>query len=171
MKNKANVRTIDIDKGRKRILNDLDELKSAYVTIGVHENADPYPKGQSVAFVATENEFGNTKIPQRSFLRSTFDSNREQWKRDHRDLLNDVILGKKDVKHALRILGFNMANEVQTTIIKLRTPPNAPSTIKAKPSVGDNPLIHTRRLLGSIGFQVHLPKKGFKSNVTTGPQS
>lgn len=171
MKNNGKVKTIDIDKGRQRILNDLDELKSAYVTIGVHENADPYPKGQTVAFVATENEFGNKKIPQRSFLRSTFDMNREQWRGDHRDLLSDVITGKKDIKHALRILGFSMANEVQTTIIKLREPPNAPSTIRQKPSVGDNPLIHTRRLLGSIGFQVHLPRRGFKSNVETGPQS
>ena len=166
---KAKVKTTDKDMGRSRILNEIEVLKGSYVTIGVHAEATPYPSGQSVQFVATENEFGNSRIPERSFLRSTFDENRENWRKKHRSLLNDVIKGKTSTKLVMRSLGFEMATAIQNKVLTLQSPPNAPSTIAQKPLVGNNPLINTRHLLNNIGFQATVAKG--KSNVSKGGAS
>lgn len=166
---KANVKTTDKDKGRNRILNEIDVLKGSYVTIGVHSEAPPYPSGQSVQFVATENEFGNSRIPERSFLRSTFDENRDTWRKKHRILLNAVIKGRTSTKLALRALGFEMATATQNKIITLQNPPNAQSTIDRKPLVGNNPLINTRHLLNNVGFETTVSKG--KSGVSKGGAS
>ena len=168
---RAKVRTISKDRGATQIKKDLDALKASYLTVGIHSNAEPYASGTSVQFVATENEFGNARVPERSFLRSTFDENRESWRAKHNLLLNSVLKGKLTTVKALRILGFEMANAVQTKIITLQTPENAPSTVAQKPLVGNNPLINTRHLLNSVGFEVTTPRSRGKDGVKKGSKS
>lgn len=161
--------TTEIDRGYKRIINNLDEIKGSFVTIGVHSGESAYNVGYGdveVALVALVNEFGSKdkRVPERSFLRETFDVNYAQWRKETRDLLWEVIKGKITPEKALKRLGIKMSIEVQNTIVKKATPPNAASTVSKKPEVGNNPLIHTRKLQRSIAFQVNTWR--FKGPVT-----
>ena len=148
--------TTDVDKGRKRILKTFGRMKGSNVTVGVHVGEPAYATGVSVQDVAVWNEFGTKKIPERSFLRSTFDENMPKWRRRHRKHLLQVVLRRMTLEQALRKLGFEMQTEVQNKIETMRTPPNAPSTIKQKPTIGDNPLINSRKMKRSIKAKVHI---------------
>ena len=56
----------------------------------------------------------------------------------------------------LKLIGLEQEAETKKTLTDLRTPPNAPSTIKAKGS--SNPLIDTGELRSKISSTV-VPKK------------
>ena len=154
--------TTDTDKGRKRILRQMAKVKGSHVSIGLHEDEQPYGDGTRVQDVGYWHEFGVGQA-ERSWLRSTFDENRRKWRRRTKVLLASVILGRTTVERSLRQLGFEMKNEVQNKIETMRTPGNAPSTIAQKPTIGDNPLINTRKLKRSVKSKVHLKTLlGFK---------
>ena len=155
--------TTDRDLGRKRILRDLRNIKKSFITIGIHsDEKTTYPRvggtAPRVQDVGNWHEFGIGN-PERSFLRSTFDVNRNRWRKDTRRLYGMIIKGTITPEMAMRRLGFEMKNEVQNTIEKMKIPPNAPSTIAGKPQIGNNPLIHTRKLKNSIKAKITLRGK------------
>lgn len=155
--------TTDSDLGRKRILKDLRNIKKSFITIGIHRDETAvYPRTGGTAVrvqdVGNWNEFG-IGVPERSFLRSTFDANRTRWRKETRRLYGDIIFGRITPETAMRRLGFEMKNEVQNTIEKMKVPGNAPQTIRRKPQIGDNPLIHTRKLKRSIKSKITLRGK------------
>lgn len=102
-------------------------------------------------------ELGKTKahvinIPARPYIRATIDGNEELFLR-HADTLADEILDGNMTKHeALTEIGQLIEGETKKYMINLRSPANAPSTIKKKGS--DNPLIDTGLLVGSIRYAV-----------------
>lgn len=152
--------TLDKDLGYSRILGDLENIKGSFVTVGVHANEPPYMNGKEpveVALVALVNEFGSRDghVPERSFLRETFDTHYAEWKQETRDLLWEVIKGRITPEKALARLGIKMSIQVQNTITQKSIPRNADSTVRRKPDVGNNPLINTRKLHRSIAFQVN----------------
>lgn len=154
--------TIDKDRGRKRILRQMSRVKGSHVSVGLHETETPYGDGTRVQDVGYWNEFG-VGVPERSWLRSTFDEKRRKWRRRTKLFLGDVIFGRTTVAIALRKLGFEMKNEVQNKIETMRTPPNAESTAAQKPTIGNNPLINTRKLKRSVKSKVHMKTLlGFK---------
>lgn len=149
--------TTDTDKGRLKILRNMNKIKGAFITIGIHRDEKPYASGKRVQDTGYYNEFG-VGVPERSFLRHTFDKNRKEWRRRTKLLVGDIIFLRTTVEKALRKLGFEMKEAVQARIETIREPSNRPSTIARKPTVGDNPLIHTRRLKRADKFKVHLKK-------------
>lgn len=106
----------------------------------------------SLAQIATVNEFGGGNVPERSFMRSTFDENRSKYQKRLERFLVQVIDGKIDLDRALGLMGTIVVRDVKVKIRDLRDPPNAPLTIKLKGS--SNPLIDTGRMRQSIDFEV-----------------
>lgn len=91
-------------------------------------------------------------IPERSFLRSTFDQNEKKWFSFAKKQLEKIMTGEISAKEACDRLGARMQSDVQKTIRNVRTPPNAPSTVASKGS--SNPLIDSGRMRQSIIWKV-----------------
>ncbi len=96
-------------------------------------------------------------IPARSFIRSTVDERRKQYEEAGANQWNFVLEAKKTIKKALVFMGQMIEKDIKAKIVAIDTPPNAPSTIKAKGG-DDNPLIDTGAMLGSVRYAVKTDK-------------
>jgi hypothetical protein len=94
----------------------------------------------------------SVEIPERSFIRETFDKKNREWSAFLDRQMDGIIEGRLTADQALERLGQRMVADVQETLTKLRTPANAPITIANKGS--SNPLIDTGRLRQSITYKV-----------------
>jgi hypothetical protein len=167
-------RVRDRDRGWNAYKAGIAKAKGASVRVGVSagvaqdqkkpgKGGQKVEEGLTIVEVAWWNEFGTrTKsgqvhVPERSFIRSTFDENRRQLQALMRRLARKIGKGMP-VKTALDILGQWLVAKDQAKIRKLRTPANAPSTIARKKS--SNPLIDIGQLLASITYEVNLPGIG-----------
>lgn len=127
-----------------------------------------YPGGgYTVAQVGAVHEFGapDVGIPERSFIRSTFDKKRPEIVRLGRKLMKQVFPlshGKggsaMPMEKALGIMGAFVAAEVKKTIsVDGVPPPLKQATIDRKGS--DRTLVDTSRMLNSITWAVVTGKK------------
>jgi len=91
-------------------------------------------------------------IPERSFLRATFDQKTDNIAKTAKKLQNQVIAGKLDTKKALETLGLYIKGLIQRRISSGIPPPLKPATIKRKGS--SKPLIDTGQLRASIDHKV-----------------
>jgi hypothetical protein len=116
---------------------------------GIEEGLDA-----SILDIAIFNEFGTVHIPERPFLRSTFDAKREVFYRLAFALMRKVTADKLDAVDMLALVGERMVAEIKNTITRGAgvPPPNAPSTIERKGS--SRPLVDTGQLLNSITYEV-----------------
>lgn len=150
------VKIIDTDKGWKRISKELKSAKKSYVNIGILSDAPAYATDEgpvNLADIATFNEFGTSRIPERPFMRQAFDANLEGIMAFRAGLLNQVYDGRITTEMGLRKLGVFFKGKVQETIAKGEFAPNAPATLKAK-APKTKPLINTGHLRQSIDFEV-----------------
>jgi len=152
---KANVQMTDIvhiDLQKK-----VAKLKGA-VDVGIFGEQDSDLVKQAAA-----NEFGaenagrngNITIPERSFIRSTFDEQKEDLTKSIDKAKVDVVIGKVDKDEFLNRLGLFLGGKIVAKIndSKQWAVPNAESTIAAKTragKVGDQPLVDTGRTKQSI---------------------
>ena len=148
-------KVIDKDMGWKRIKNDLSLLNNSYTKVGLPEDGKPAPVDEGIAemselvMVYAANEFGTKRIPERSTLRAAFDESLPQTNKLVEKMYDAVVANTLTVKNALSIIGEFVTGKVQRKIISLKTPPNAPSTLRAKyPKT--NPLINKGQLVQSI---------------------
>lgn len=173
----------DTDKGWREMLRAAQALAGgAYVKVGIlgddergglHKTDPTTGKASplTVAEIAVVNEFGTEDghVPQRSFVRSTFDRMREELERDAAKLIVQVVLDRKmTVEAALSILGLKLATGIRSTIVDGSgvPPPNAPSTARAKARgtgkarekaiAGARPLVDTGAMLAAISYGVVL---------------
>jgi len=131
----------------------LKELKNYSVEVGIF-GSDEY------VMVASVHEFGATiqrgkgsfSIPERSFLRTSFDEKNEEWASFFKNQLKYVLALEMDVQTLFNRLGARMVGDIQEKITDLDAPPNAPSTIAKKGS--SNPLIDTGGLRMRITYRV-----------------
>lgn len=91
-------------------------------------------------------------IPERSFIRSTFDQKEPDWTKYVQRMLMDLVKGKLTAKELYDQLGARIAKDIQKTMRKLSSPPNSPLTISMKGS--NNPLIDSGRLRRSVTWKV-----------------
>lgn len=135
----------------KRVLAKIKRMDGKQAEVGIHKGH--YPKtGESVAEVALKNEFGSGIIPERSFMRSTFDEKEEQWVRQFSSLVFT------NVRTPLNKVGKKAEKDIIDKVYNGQFLPNAPFTVMMK---GFNkPLIHTERMVRSIKSVVR--KKGGK---------
>jgi len=143
------------DSGWPRWLLRLVQKKQ--VTVGIHQKRANRSKKKAGASrtnvqIGTIHEFGSGKIPQRSFLRSTYDENLPKYKEYFERAYARATKAKKKVDVPLRLVGLKIASDVRRKIDAGIPPPNAPSTVKRKGS--SKPLIDTGALKRSIGYEV-----------------
>ena len=145
-----------------KMMRRLDKLGRLEITVGVHGKDAQRDDGESNVAVAATHEFGaphrSPPIPERSFLRSTFDSQREDILDDMATVADKALQGSSPIREA-RILGIETAERVRETIRQGISPALRPMTLerrKAKGSKGENetPLIDTGQLIQSIQSEV-----------------
>lgn len=92
--------------------------------------------GITNAALAAIHEFGSAdgRIPERSFLRSTFNANRDTYLDMLAKLLMRVVEGKATVEQAFGIVGAKFAADIKRRVTQGAEipPPNAPSTLARK---------------------------------------
>ena len=163
-----------IDRGWNKIMRELKRTDKSYVKVGVQQDKmhKPSSKGSQptettdMVTIAVANEFGvdtpsgsrsgfsTVRIPERSFIRSTTDEQKQHLIALKAKAIRDIASGKTTVKRQLNRIGTDLSGEIKKKIKNLETPPNAQSTIDAKGS--SNPLMDTGQLRKSIRHQVHV---------------
>lgn len=147
---KVNIR--DINR-MAQIITDLKELKSYSIKVGIFGNDEYVMIANVHEFGATiRNGKGNTIIPERSFIRSTFDENKGEWLLFFERQLKLLLNGRLDAKTLCERLGAKIVADIQKKIKEITTPPNAPNTIVQKGS--SSPLIDTGGLRHRITYKV-----------------
>ena len=129
----------------KKITAELRKIGSQKLVVGV---IDP-----TVAGYATYNEFGTKDIPQRSFLRSTYDEQIGKWERQLENGIKGILKMGTDSSRVWDLLGERAKADVENKLRSNISPQNAPSTIKAKGS-GKTTLFNTGALLRAITYEV-----------------
>lgn len=129
----------------KKITAELRKIGSQKLVVGV---IDP-----TIAEYATYNEFGTKDIPQRSFLRSTYDEQIGKWERQLENGIKGILNMGTDSSRVWDLLGVKAKGDVQNKLRSNISPQNAPSTIKAKGS-GKTTLFNTGALLRAITYEV-----------------
>ena len=160
-----------------RLLADLKELNGGRVKVGFPDGAPvgdaegqgkPYDSMSEVARIAAWNEFGVPAknapegakkafmefwhIPPRPFFRNAIDGCKEELQEFMDKTAIAVEIGEITPRIAFERVGIFMENKIKKSITETTTPPNAPSTIKAKGS--SHPLIDTAQMRNSVTFAV-----------------
>lgn len=122
------------------------------VTVGVQgkEATEDYEDGPSVAQVARVHEFGYPEgnIPQRSYMRATYDENREKYRRLIVKGSRDTMLGKMKSRQGMFIAGETYRKDIIKRIKSNIPPPLKQATIDRKGS--SVALIDTGMLVAAI---------------------
>lgn len=107
--------------------------------------------------IATIHEFGapGAGIPERSFMRSTFDEKRKSLQ-GHMAAAIKLVMQGRPVSLAVGRVGVALQGYIQAKIVDLKEPPLAPSTIRARMRrTGDanpNPLVDTGQLKNGVRY-------------------
>lgn len=132
------VKTTSRDLGEARIRAAIAEMKRTpqgpHVKAGVLESAGEHKdaEGLTVADVAVFNEFGTETIPERGFMRKAAAELVPIISELGPKLLAKYIEGKTTMDAALDVIGLKAVTVIKRTIRDWTSPPNAPSTIRAK---------------------------------------
>jgi hypothetical protein len=150
---------VDIDTGFKKVMAQTALLSKAEILVGVQEGSKTVsgyargrkiPGGVSIAQYAAENEFGTKYIPERSFMRSSFDENLPLIEAFVIRQTGFVIDGTIDPIEMLKRIGLVMQSNITTKIRQIVSPPNSPRTIAIKKS--SKPLIDTGFMINAIRY-------------------
>jgi len=159
------VKVKEIDRGWDRIKREMALAQSAHVAVGILGGSGKHQDGEAdLVTVAAVNEFGSPKrhIPERSFIRSTADEQREHMFTMSAREFDKIKTGSSTVRQSLDTMGQKMQDKIVEKINTLRSPPNALSTQKQKGAkVGkgvliDNPLVDTGQLKQSIRHKIEM---------------
>lgn len=150
------MRVFDSDRGFARIGKISREMQARRrkVKIGVNSQNAPRPGEMDNVAVGSVHEYGAPEqgIPQRSFIGDTIDQNGSEYTGKARQLLGDVIEGRRDTQQALGLLGEVVKRDIIARINEGIDPPNAEATVEAKGS--SKPLIDTGSLKQAINYVV-----------------
>lgn len=138
----------DIDRGYRSMRGNLDLMANSYTQVGVQAGTKESDGVTDLVTVAAANEFGTHTIPERSFMRSTFDEDKAQLGEIKDREARAIMDGKKTVEESLALIGLYHAGRIQAKIHSHPPPANAPETIARKGSSGT--LIDSGQLVQSI---------------------
>lgn len=165
---KSTIRDVDKGYARVRTLFDNYSRRDSFSKVGLlGSEADERPDGDlTQAEIGAVHEFGTEdgKIPQRSWIGSTFDKQRDELLRMARELIGYVVDGKTTIEKALGILGLKLSTEIKKTVTtgEAIPPPNAPMTLRVKEAKtraggaahGVRTLVDTGRMIASVTWAV-----------------
>lgn len=150
------------DRGWNRIVRELKEMDGSYTKVGfpqegevkskrsVGSGHEEYTSISEIALIASWLQFGTKNIdPGWPFFTEAFDESIDELILIRDRLYVKVVSGTISTKMALAVMGEFMVKKVKTKIVSMKSPPNAPATIRAKKGA-DNPLIDTGQLLNSV---------------------
>lgn len=139
------------DRGWRKLQGVLQELDELEVKVGVVGAPD-----SDIVDIAATHEFGDPErnIPERSYLRRTFEKDEEQRAVFIGKVTGRVVEGRMQPEQAMGLIGTREVAAIRNTIAGGAhiPPPLKPETIAAKGS--DRPLVDTSRLLNSISYTV-----------------
>jgi hypothetical protein len=143
-------KTTVIDRGWNKISRELRGSSNSHSKIGLPANGKTSGRYSmpDLIDVAFENEFGNKKIPERSFIRSAVDENAPAIKAIQAKAVRAVTGGQTTIRQALIGMGEAVEKMIKQKIKTGPFAPNAPLTVKKKGS--SQPLIDTGQLINSI---------------------
>lgn len=143
------------------IVRVIKALSTTYVEIGIVGPGKKYEGGLNTIAIATIHEYGvnlidktgrHLNIPERSFIRASFDAKQSKFDRMEADL-EKVINLEMDVDAFFKEVGEYCVGLIQEYIIEdLKSPALQPATIKAKGSSGL--LRDTGNLVSSIDYKI-----------------
>jgi HK97 gp10 family phage protein len=151
------VEVLDLDLGFNAIVEDMAQASRKEVLVGIQEGAKTHTQvkgdrkqksGVTIAQYAAYNEFGTETIPERSFMRSTFDQNLEKIEDILIIQLGLVVDRERTLTQAFNRVGLAVGGMVQMKIREIRTPPNSPYTIAEKKS--SKPLIDFGQMIAAV---------------------
>ena len=136
----------------------LDRLKKALigkrervVNVGFPASAKE-PDGTSTAFIAAVHEFGSEHVPERSFMRTSLEVNRNKRKALNEQNLKKVLNGGMSVDAALGHLGLMASSDIKEQIKNGSYAPLKEVTTKRKGS--SKPLIDTGQMRQSVTYEL-----------------
>lgn len=143
-----------------------DSQKPADPTLGTGKPA-------TLVEIAIYNEFGapRAKVPERSFLRSTFARHEEKYRDELRKALRALIAKDADIKARMNRLGMMMVADVRATITQGEhvPPPNAPATLAEKIRKGMNEQSRRKKNKGKSKAEIRaISAAGVRTLVDTG---
>lgn len=147
----AKIKTTVIDKGAKNIEAEIKKIKRRpFVKIGLIGTEKHEDSKLTVTAVGAAHEFGTSNIPQRSWLRSTYDVKHGAWFNKTKQLFSQIMIGKLKTERALDVMGVLIESDIKR---KIRAgdsgwPPLSQKTIDAKGS--SRPLIDTGQFINSV---------------------
>ena len=130
-----------------KLLKQLESLFKKEITVGLHGDV-----GGDILSRGIYNEFGTKNIPERSFIRAGYDTEKKNIINDAEKLTRKVVAMEIKPQTAANLLGDATKGRIQEFAIDLRDPPNAQSTIDKKGS--SNPLVDTGQMIGAIDYKV-----------------
>ena len=158
----------EIDRGEKAILEQISQIgDGASVTVGYHfPEGKEMPDGRTpIAAYAAYNEFSSSKLGHvaRPTLGPMFEKRQDQFYKQTvthvRNLYSSRGIGIS-LDKMLEVQGERLVKWLKQAVRELRTPVNAPSTLRRKRRLrqGSSPLLATRSMYNAIGFRVHMAK-------------
>lgn len=167
-----------VDKGWKSLSKTMKAIaqSDSKVHVGILGGKRNSRKGEPLTNVELGfvHEFGTARVPERSFIRSTFEVNREKYAGILKRLVPQIYAQKMTVAQVLNILGATMAADIKKRMADGEIkPPNAPATLERKRAKSyrgaakgePKALIDTAQLLGSVTWALHMKgteKEGHK---------
>jgi hypothetical protein len=138
-----------IDRGWDSIIADMRDLGQSYTKVGLPNDGTTKGRYDMAALieVGAANEFGHG-VPERPFMRNTFDENKQNIVRMQKEACEKVIDKSSTPGKALFEIGEEVVEMIKQKIMNGPFTENAKSTKARK---GDlPPLIETMQLLNSI---------------------
>lgn len=144
----------DTDKGFLAIKKALLKLKKKEIKVGIHEGAGKNAKtGTLIVDYAIANEYGTNKIPERSFMRSTYEEKEKQWNKALDRIVGGIVEGDvNNIEQKISFVAEQMVNDIKDKIDSNIPPPLSEATIKRKGS--SKTLIDTGIMKTSITYKV-----------------
>lgn len=119
---------------------------------GSFANNGRFAKKSKANFSSTHRSMGRLiLIPERSFVRSTFDEKADEIEEKAKDVIVAAV-NRTDVNKALNLAGQYIEGEIKKKIGNGPFVPNAPATIRKKKS--SNPLIDTGHMRQSVRYKI-----------------
>jgi hypothetical protein len=144
----------DTDHSQAFVRN-LAQMKGVSIKGGITKRVGQYQsrKGkEKVVNYAFFNEFGTKNIPERSFLRTTFDDKEKSWFNTISNRAESIITENSGASKVTQELGRIMKEAIRGKITSRVPPPNSKATLKQKE--GDITLIDTGLMYRVIDFEV-----------------
>lgn len=149
---------IERDLGYGRILRELAEMEATVVEVGLQNDGAASDDGVLVSHYGAVNEFGGGNVPERSFMRSTFDETVDKLVETRAKLVGGVYDSKLPAAQAAGLLGEMHQKDIQLKISSHPPPPNAPATVRRKGSSGT--LIDQGLMRQSVRWVAHKSGRG-----------